>query len=152
MPAPIRPATPSSTSGCAAQIAYVINDAKARLFVGRRLAAQSRSCAHTCRRGAQIRVGGADDEYEAWLVGHEPDQRAHPCAPGDCFVQLYTSGTTVSRAMSVALRMLAYRGTCRGTRVQRRSRAQVAMPLPRRRHELFADGDQRGARIYDANT
>ncbi len=41
-----------------------------------------------------IQVGGEDDEYEAWLAAHEPDPEIHPVDPDDCFVQLYTSGTT----------------------------------------------------------
>ena len=79
-----------------------------------------------------IRVGGADDEYEAWLAAHDPDPRAHPCAPGDCFVQLYTSGTTgfPKGAMLTHRGMLAHaRNVAADQRFSAGSRAQVAMPL-----------------------
>ena len=78
------------------EIVYVINDAKARLlFVGPEFAGavtQLRAQLPTVER--VIRVGGPDDEYEAWLAGSVPDARVHPAARGDSFVQLYTSGTT----------------------------------------------------------
>ena len=74
----------------------MINDAKARLlFVGPEFAgAVEKLRAQLPAVERVIRVGGADDEYEAWLAAHEPDAARPPCAPGDCFVQLYTSGTT----------------------------------------------------------
>ena len=81
-------------------------------------AAPSRSCAtHLPAVERVIRVGGADDEYEAWLAAHEPDPRAHPCAPGDCFVQLYTSGTTgfPKGAMLTHRGMLAHARNVSGT-------------------------------------
>ena len=116
------------------EIAYVINDAKARLlFVGPEFAGaveKLRDQLPTVER--VIRVGGADDEYEAWLAAHEPDARAHPAAPGDCFVQLYTSGTTGFPKGS----MLTHRGMLAHSRNVSASqdfgpdsRAQVAMPL-----------------------
>ena len=78
------------------EIVYVNNDAKARiLFVGPEYAdavGQLRAKLPTVER--VIRVGGADDEYEAWLAVNEPDARVHRATPEDCFVQLYTSGTT----------------------------------------------------------
>src|SRR4051812_13428714 len=78
------------------EIAYVINDAKARLlFVGPEFAgAVEKLRPQLPAIERVIRLGGADDDYEAWLAAHDPDPRAHPCAPTDCFVQLYTSGTT----------------------------------------------------------
>ncbi|MEJ8858127.1 long-chain-fatty-acid--CoA ligase [Variovorax robiniae] len=78
------------------EIAYVINDSRARiLFVGPEFAgavAQLRDKLPTIER--VIRIGGPDDEYEAWLAAQEPDAAVHPSKPEDCFVQLYTSGTT----------------------------------------------------------
>lgn len=78
------------------EILYVINDARARLllvgpeFAG--AAAQLREKLDTVER--ILPVGGEQDEYEAFLSAHQPDESPHPAARDDCFVQLYTSGTT----------------------------------------------------------
>lgn len=78
------------------EILYVINDARARLllvgpeFAG--AAAQLREKLDTVRR--ILPVGGEQDEYEAFLSAHEPDGDPFPAERDDCFVQLYTSGTT----------------------------------------------------------
>ena len=78
------------------EILYVINDAGARLllvgpeFAG--AAAQLREKLDTVER--ILPVGGEQDEYEAFLSAHQPDEAPHPAARDDCFVQLYTSGTT----------------------------------------------------------
>jgi acyl-CoA synthetase (AMP-forming)/AMP-acid ligase II len=116
------------------EIVYVINDAKARLlFVGPEFAGaveKLRDQLPTVER--VIRIGGADDEYEAWLAAHEPDARAHPAAPGNCFVQLYTSGTTgfPKGAMLTHRGMLAHaRNVSAGQDFGPGSRVQVAMPL-----------------------
>lgn len=117
-----------------AEIAYVIKDAKARiLFVGPEFA----GAVEGLRPGLPmlervIRVGGPDDEYEAWLAAHEPDAAIHPAAPDDCFLQLYTSGTTgfPKGAMLTHRGMLAHSrnlGASQG--YGRDSRVQVAMPL-----------------------
>src|SRR4051812_8494736 len=116
------------------EIAYVINDAKARLlFVGPEFGgAVEKLRAQLPALERVIRIGGADDEYEAWLAAHAPDPRAHPCAPGDCFVQLYTSGTTgfPKGAMLTHRGMLAHsRNVSRHQRFSAGSRAQIAMPL-----------------------
>lgn len=78
------------------EILYVINNARAALLlVGPEFAAAAaglREQMETVRRVLQ--VGGPDDEYEAFLTAHEPDTEPYEAAPGDCFVQLYTSGTT----------------------------------------------------------
>jgi acyl-CoA synthetase (AMP-forming)/AMP-acid ligase II len=116
------------------EIAYVINDSKARLlFVGPEFAgAVEKLRAHLPAVERVIRIGGSDDEYEAWLAAHEPDARVHPAAPGDCFVQLYTSGTTGFPKGS----MLTHRGMLAHSRnvsasqdFGADSRVQVAMPL-----------------------
>ena len=86
-----------------AEVAYVINDSQAELlFVGPEfvpLVEKLRDQLPTVRR--VIRVGaGSDgqegqnsDEYEAFLAV-APDHEVHPAGPDDCFLQLYTSGTT----------------------------------------------------------
>jgi len=116
------------------EIAYVINDAKARLlFVGPEFAGaidQLRAQLPTVER--VIRIGGADDEYEAWLAAQPPDARAHPAAPDDCFVQLYTSGTTgfPKGAMLTHRGMVAHaRNVSASQDFGPDARVQVAMPL-----------------------
>lgn len=78
------------------EIVYVINDAQAKiLFVGPEFAAavaQLREQLPTVE--TVVHVGGDNDDYEAWLAAHEPDPQRYDAAPDDCFVQLYTSGTT----------------------------------------------------------
>jgi acyl-CoA synthetase (AMP-forming)/AMP-acid ligase II len=78
------------------EILYVIDDAQARLLlVGPEFAAaaaQLRDRMGSVRRVLQ--VGGEADEYEAFLAAGDPDPEPYDAAPGECFVQLYTSGTT----------------------------------------------------------
>lgn len=86
-----------------AEVAYVINDSQAELlFVGPEFAPLVdglRDQLPSVRR--VIRIGGSADgsvddgadEYEAWL-DIEPDHEVYPAGPDDCFLQLYTSGTT----------------------------------------------------------
>jgi acyl-CoA synthetase (AMP-forming)/AMP-acid ligase II len=116
------------------EIVYVINDAQARvLFVGPEFAAavaQVRDKLPTVER--VIHVGGEADEYEPWLAGHEPDPEVHPADPEDCFVQLYTSGTTgfPKGAMLTHRAMLAHAANVSNDfRLDTTSRVQVAMPL-----------------------
>jgi acyl-CoA synthetase (AMP-forming)/AMP-acid ligase II len=116
------------------EIVYVINDAAARiLFVGPEFAAaveQVRDKLPTVER--VIRVGGVDDEYEAWLAAHEPDPEVHPAGPDDCFVQLYTSGTTgfPKGAMLTHRGMLAHAANVTvDFDLDPDARVQVAMPL-----------------------
>ncbi len=116
------------------EIVYVINDAKARLlFVGPEFAgAAEKFRDHLPSVERVVRIGGADDQYEAWLAAHEPDARVHPTAPGDCFVQLYTSGTTgfPKGAMLTHRGMLAHsRNVSASQDFDPDSRVQVAMPL-----------------------
>jgi len=118
-----------------AEIAYVINDAKARvLFVGPEFAAAVealRPSLPTLER--VVRVGGAEDEYEAWLAAQEPDAAVYPADPGHCFLQLYTSGTTgfPKGAMLTHRGMLAHSRhlNATGSGYKASSRVQVAMPL-----------------------
>ena len=116
------------------EIVYVINDARPRLlFVGPEFAGaieKVRGQLPSVER--VIRVGGADDEYEGWLAAHEPDPRVHPIAPGDCFVQLYTSGTTgfPKGAMLTHRGMLAHaHNVAVDFELGPDARVQVAMPL-----------------------
>jgi acyl-CoA synthetase (AMP-forming)/AMP-acid ligase II len=116
------------------EIAYVINDAKARLlFVGPEFAGAVEKLREQLPSVERvIRIGGADDEYEAWLAAHEPDARVHGAAPGDCFVQLYTSGTTgfPKGAMLTHRGMLAHARNVSATQdFGPEARVQVAMPL-----------------------
>ncbi len=78
------------------EIGYVIADSRARLlFVGPEFAAAVdgvRGALDTVER--IVRVGGENDDYEPFLAAHEPDPDHHAAAPDDCFLQLYTSGTT----------------------------------------------------------
>ncbi|GEL18283.1 long-chain-fatty-acid--CoA ligase [Pseudonocardia asaccharolytica] len=78
------------------EIVYVINDATARiLFVGPEFAGAAEQIRDKLPSVERVlRLGGDADEYEALLGTHEPDTAVHPARPDDCFVQLYTSGTT----------------------------------------------------------
>jgi acyl-CoA synthetase (AMP-forming)/AMP-acid ligase II len=79
-----------------------------------------------------IRIGGPDDEYEAWLAAQEPDTAVHAAAPDDCFVQLYTSGTTgfPKGAMLTHRAMVAHaRNVAASFDIGPDARVQVAMPL-----------------------
>lgn len=116
------------------EIVYVINDARARiLFVGPEFAdavAQLRDKLSTVEQVVQ--VGGEDDRYEAWLAAHEPDADAHPASPDDCFVQLYTSGTTgfPKGAMLTHRALLAHSSNVAADfDLTSDGRVQVAMPL-----------------------
>ncbi len=116
------------------EIVYVVNDAQARLlFVGPEFAGaveQMRERVPTVER--VVRVGGDADEFEAWVGAHEPDPAVHPAAPGDCFVQLYTSGTTgfPKGAMLTHRAMLAHAiNVMADFEVDPDARVQVAMPL-----------------------
>lgn len=117
-----------------AEIAYVINDARARvLFVGPEFAAAVealRPSLPTLER--VIRVGGPADEYEAWLAAQPADPHVHPADPDACFLQLYTSGTTgfPKGAMLTHRGMLAHaRHLSEVAAYRLGSRVQVAMPL-----------------------
>jgi len=116
------------------EIAYVINDAKARLlFVGPEFAGaveQLREQLPSVER--VIRIGGPNDEYEGWLAAQQPDSRVYPAAPTGCFVQLYTSGTTgfPKGVMLTHRGMLAHAHNVSATQdFGADARVQVAMPL-----------------------
>ena len=74
------------------EIAYVVTDAQARmLFVGPEFAAVVDGMRAELGVERVVRIA---DEYEPFLAAHEPDPGHHAAAPDDCFLQLYTSGTT----------------------------------------------------------
>ena len=78
------------------ELAYVLNDSTAEvLIVGAEFAAvvdSMRSEFPTVRR--VVVLGGSADEYESLIAGGTTLERRHPSEPADCFLQLYTSGTT----------------------------------------------------------
>ncbi|MGE3285081.1 MAG: long-chain-fatty-acid--CoA ligase [Pseudonocardia sp.] len=75
------------------EIVYVINDAGARLlFAGPEFAAAVEQIRE--KLPSVERVVAVPQEYESWLATGEPDGAVHDSSPDDCFVQLYTSGTT----------------------------------------------------------
>jgi acyl-CoA synthetase (AMP-forming)/AMP-acid ligase II len=78
------------------EIAYVINDSQASVvLVGAEFLPvfeQIRADLPTVRR--VIVVGGDHDEYESWLAGSQPLTGTEPVDADECFLQLYTSGTT----------------------------------------------------------
>ncbi len=116
------------------EIVYVINDAKARLlFVGPEFAGAAAQLRGQLPLLEQvIHIGGAADEYEPWLAAHQPDPRVHPGIGTDCFVQLYTSGTTgfPKGAMLTHHGMMAHARNVAGTQdLDANARVQVAMPL-----------------------
>ncbi|MCO1653798.1 long-chain-fatty-acid--CoA ligase [Pseudonocardia humida] len=116
------------------EIVYVINDAGARLlFVGPEFAGAAQQLRDKIPTVEQVvHIGGDGDEYEAWLAAQEPDAEVHPAESGDCFVQLYTSGTTgfPKGAMLTHGGMLAHaRNVMVDFELTDEGRVQVAMPL-----------------------
>ncbi|MBK1783114.1 long-chain-fatty-acid--CoA ligase [Prauserella cavernicola] len=79
-----------------AELAYVLNDSGARVvFAGAELLPaieQVRDELDTVER--VIVVGGEHDAYEEFLASGTDTEPGHTADPGDCFLQLYTSGTT----------------------------------------------------------
>ena len=78
------------------EIVYVVADAGARLLLHGPEFAQAVGEIRDKLTDVEhvIPIGGDGDGYEAWLAAHEPDPAHHASAPDDCFLQLYTSGTT----------------------------------------------------------
>ncbi|WP_181782368.1 long-chain-fatty-acid--CoA ligase [Pseudonocardia pini] len=112
------------------EIVYVVNDAGARLLlVGPEFAAAAAGLAD---RVPTLRRTIGTDEYEAWLAAHEPEQGPAQVDPADCFVQLYTSGTTgfPKGVMITHAAMLALaHNAAQSFQVDADAVVQVAMPL-----------------------
>ena len=81
-----------------AEMAYVINDAAARLlFVGPDFLGHLEAMESSLKTVERVVVMGADsrhDRYEAWVGRHPAHDPGRASAPGDVAMQLYTSGTT----------------------------------------------------------
>ena len=72
------------------ELGYVLEDSQARLVVA------GPDFTGALPQGVRrvIVLGGDQDEYEQFLSAAEPVSEAYDAAPDDCFLQLYTSGTT----------------------------------------------------------
>jgi len=81
-----------------AEMAYVINDAEARvLVVGPNFTGHLDGLEPTLKSVARIFVIGGHprhEAYEAWVEGQPAVDPCRPSAPDDVAMQLYTSGTT----------------------------------------------------------
>ena len=83
-----------------AEIAYIINDAQAAIvMVGAELAGVIDGIRDQLPSVRQVIVVGSagelEDQYEAWIAGaDDSDFIAVDFDPDECFLQLYTSGTT----------------------------------------------------------
>ena len=116
------------------ELAHVLDDSAAQVVV---VGAEFAAALDELRdRLPEVReavvLGGDGDEYEKWLAAAEPVTEPYGSAPDDCFLQLYTSGTTgrPKGAMLTQCSMTAH------TRVVARAYAMdestiniVAMPL-----------------------
>lgn len=82
------------------EVRYVLSDSRAKhAIVGAGYASlvtglRDSGALDTLRQ--LIVLGGEHDEYEDWIAARKPlaDAGRYPAGPGDCFLQLYTSGTT----------------------------------------------------------
>ncbi|MGH3520115.1 MAG: long-chain-fatty-acid--CoA ligase [Haloechinothrix sp.] len=78
------------------ELAYVVNDAQARLlFVGAEFLPVFEGIRGKLPTVEQVVVvGGESDTYEAWLAAGNAAAPDRTATPDECFLQLYTSGTT----------------------------------------------------------
>jgi acyl-CoA synthetase (AMP-forming)/AMP-acid ligase II len=78
------------------ELAHVLDDSAAQVVVvGAEFAATLAGVRDRLPRVRQVVVlGGDGDEYEKWLAAAEPAAEPYAAEPEDCFLQLYTSGTT----------------------------------------------------------
>jgi acyl-CoA synthetase (AMP-forming)/AMP-acid ligase II len=118
----------------AEELAYILKDSQAVLvFVGAEfvpLFDQIRDSLPDVRQ--VVVVGGEHDEYEAWLAAAEPVTERVPAEETDCFLQLYSSGTTgfPKGAMLTHRGMTAHsRATAQDTDINRDAVIMVPMPL-----------------------
>jgi acyl-CoA synthetase (AMP-forming)/AMP-acid ligase II len=80
----------------AREIAYIINDSRSRVLM---VGAEFRDVVTSIRNELEsvemiVVIGGDSDQYEAWLAAAPPTEPDRHADPDDCFLQLYTSGTT----------------------------------------------------------
>ncbi|SFS90494.1 long-chain-fatty-acid--CoA ligase [Saccharopolyspora flava] len=118
----------------AEELAHVLGDSTARLaVVGEEFAPALRELqSELPRLGEVIVLGGESDQYEEWIAAAEPVADPHPAEPGDCFLQLYTSGTTgwPKGAMLTQRSMSAHTGEAVSAYdMDERTINVVAMPL-----------------------
>ncbi|WP_224391989.1 long-chain-fatty-acid--CoA ligase [Pseudonocardia sp. ICBG1293] len=74
------------------EIRYVVEDSRARLLlVGPEFAGAVDALRDSLTTVERVL---STDGYEGFLAAHEPDTHPYDAGPDDCFVQLYTSGTT----------------------------------------------------------
>jgi acyl-CoA synthetase (AMP-forming)/AMP-acid ligase II len=78
------------------ELAHVLDDSAAHVVVvGAEFAATLAEVRDRLPRVREVVVlGGDGDEYEKWLAAAEPVTVPYASAPEDCFLVLYTSGTT----------------------------------------------------------
>lgn len=78
------------------ELVHVLDDSAARLVVvGEEFAQVLHDLRARLPNVRQVIVlGGDSDQYETWLAAAEPVLDRHAATPDDCFLQLYTSGTT----------------------------------------------------------
>lgn len=78
------------------ELVHVLNDSTAEVVVvGAEFAGLLEEIRGRLPRVREvILLGGGEDEYEARLAAADPVAEPHRSAPEDCFLQLYTSGTT----------------------------------------------------------
>jgi acyl-CoA synthetase (AMP-forming)/AMP-acid ligase II len=78
------------------ELAHVLDDSAAQVVVvGAEFAAALTGVRDRLPKVRELVVlGGDGDEYERWLAAAEPVTEPYGSAPDDCFLQLYTSGTT----------------------------------------------------------
>jgi acyl-CoA synthetase (AMP-forming)/AMP-acid ligase II len=115
------------------EIKYALNDAKARLlFVGAEFVAVWDAIKTDVPAVERvIVVGGAPDEYESWLAAHEPLHSEHTAAPDDCFLQLYTSGTTgFPKGAMLTVRSMTAHSVASARNAEIGEDAVVMVPMP----------------------
>jgi acyl-CoA synthetase (AMP-forming)/AMP-acid ligase II len=78
------------------ELAHVLDDSAAQVVVvGAEFAEALTGVRDRLPKVREVVVlGGDGDEYERWLAAAEPVTEPYGSAPDDCFLQLYTSGTT----------------------------------------------------------
>jgi acyl-CoA synthetase (AMP-forming)/AMP-acid ligase II len=116
------------------ELTHVLHDSTARLVVvGAEFAVALDELRDRLPKVSRtIVLGGDDDEYENWLASAEPVAQPYEAAPSDCFLQLYTSGTTgwPKGAMLTQRGMIAHTGVVAPAYAMDEDSANVvAMPL-----------------------